>query len=1797
MRFKYYLCLYFLLSQTLLLQAYNPEDHFKDPNSPENRIMLTNLNAEPSCMAAGCVNVISGSFSDHEVDLVIQAPEPFIFARSYSSSDTSLGVIRGGCHSNHEGRVIMDTHEGNHHYKIKVGYKGPYGTRNFYEDHNLDLKKTFIALNPLPSTLRKGVTNAFQGFISAHTDPSKIRFEFDRTKNHACGIRMGSNEMHQFERLPGKSHDQRLVSVSRPSGCSFKYSYDPDGKLSWCIMYNRAGIDIGHFRIVRENNKITVIPPSDERKVEYSFTNQEEDFPVLTSVRRSDGPDVTYKVEEKDYKTSGSNILGHRTRIIKKEFPKERCLEIDYYKEGSNILGRFDIQIHELTSPLLNRVKTLKAPVGANATPIITHSFNYDLNPDRRIPNSTAVIDAYNNHTFYYYNGNDRLISVKKCFQETAYTEETLDWSSCYLTGRKFGRSGAPPTYQVKYHYDENHNIVEEETIGNITGFGEQTKCKKCTYSKDHFHLLTSIQEGNLRKEFGYLPDTNLLKECFYCDEKGSVLLRYFYEYDDNGMVTKMITDDGNTKDQNNLQGITQRKVEETKRRYYYPAGLPEEVKTSYLDIPSKALITVRYDQNEFDARGRLIHTVVRDGNYQFLKEQRWAYNAYGNLTEEQNSLGDIITRSYDENGNLTKEVGPLPNFFKTFKYDYSNRLIQIDEHHLDGVFSQIFSYSYLGHRTQSVDPFGNVTNYEHDCFGRLLKEIGPPIDNVRPKTVYEYNELSCPISITDPNGNTTRSSYTIFGKPCKIEYPDGSIESTEYNLESQAIRHTAKNGTFTIYTRDPFGRIVKTEVFDPAGKPLSQTQCLYNSYHLLSETDPAGHVTKHTYDFRGRKISTAKENQIIQFEYDELDRINKTIRGDCISAVKYDALDRIIEEWEEDSQGNLLKKTCYEYDSVGRKIRIDQGEGRIIRNTYDTHGVLVKTIDPEGHVTMTETSYRPLIISSTTDPKGVKTVTYFNAQGKAYQTKMFDPFSLLLHATTTKYDLNGNKIEIQDHPYAGGKALSVQIQKFEYDSLNRLTHSIQAAGSFLEKRSSIYYNKAGQKATVVKPDGISIHHTYDFLGRLDEYYSSDHSFHYHYTYDPNSNPISANDRVCHTQTVRKYNSYDQMTSEKLQNGLTIAQNYTTEGQLTSCILPDQSSIRYTYQSYLVKSAERLDPKGKSQYIHTFDAYDLLGQITLESLLNHIGTMQRVYTPSGHLQSAISPFFSEIMPQDAYDQSGNLLARTIKNSSSEYEEHFTYDHLDQLSAENGVASHAYTYDSMHNRLLSDGKAYTHNLLNQMLSDEENEYSYDLAGNLLHIRSSKENRSFQYDALDRLVKVVCSDKIIEYTYDEMNRCLSRSCQDAPELRFFYLNQIEMGACSAEGAIVQFQLLGPGHKTEPCRAVAIELDGTPYAPCHDQSGHIRCLINGEGSVVATYQYSAFGPACAESSLNNPWTFAGKRTDPDTGYVLFGRRFYAPCMGRWLTQDPAGYDAGPNLYAYLLNSPLAHYDAFGLFEFTFDNTMGHIGWMIGECVSHAINLAKGTSGMTGCIIHTLAWNAIPIPVIKDIPMAVGYFLQHGTFKGYTLSYREPHSQILQAGSGSDEGVSRIAMCGMGNDLKTAQKYTDDTSKAHGGKLVWGIYGASHGVVSDLIEVGLQAVGIRTHQVQVAEKAIALHKGAKWTSIEAHSRGGRTVDLATRAFSSEVQKTFWVTTYGSAKIIDGGRFASATNYISTWDFIPLLGDPFGYAPARLFGNPYVEFLQPLEYGFEHSIGNDTYSNAMEKNALDFNTFLRRSR
>lgn len=110
----------------------------------------------------------------------------------------------------------------------------------------------------------------------------------------------------------------------------------------------------------------------------------------------------------------------------------------------------------------------------------------------------------------------------------------------------------------------------------------------------------------------------------------------------------------------------------------------------------------------------------------------------------------------------------------------------------------------------------------------------------------------------------------------------------------------------------------------------------------------------------------------------------------------------------------------------------------------------------------------------------------------------------------------------------------------------------------------------------------------------------------------------------------------------------------------------------------------------------------------------------------------------------------------------------------------------------------------------------------------------------------------------------------------------------------------------------------------------------------------------------------------------YNIKNQRVVLGEVGRFLTQDPLGLEAGANLYAFLLNAPLTHYDLYGLStEGFFSNPRVQGAFQVIGGMAEAgvgANLTLGTFGLGG----VLGWPLLAHGL--DNALAGGYAVIHG-------------------------------------------------------------------------------------------------------------------------------------------------------------------------------------------------------------------------
>jgi RHS repeat-associated protein len=95
--------------------------------------------------------------------------------------------------------------------------------------------------------------------------------------------------------------------------------------------------------------------------------------------------------------------------------------------------------------------------------------------------------------------------------------------------------------------------------------------------------------------------------------------------------------------------------------------------------------------------------------------------------------------------------------------------------------------------------------------------------------------------------------------------------------------------------------------------------------------------------------------------------------------------------------------------------------------------------------------------------------------------------------------------------------------------------------------------------------------------------------------------------------------------------------------------------------------------------------------------------------------------------------------------------------------------------------------------------------------------------------------------------------------------------------------------------------------------DRLGSTTTLTDATGNVAETESYGAFGGTIGSAFTR--YGFTGRELDSQTGLMFYRARWYDPSQGRFVTEDPSGYQSGLNLYSYVGNNPLGWIDPTGL------------------------------------------------------------------------------------------------------------------------------------------------------------------------------------------------------------------------------------------------------------------------------------------
>jgi insecticidal toxin complex protein TccC len=191
-----------------------------------------------------------------------------------------------------------------------------------------------------------------------------------------------------------------------------------------------------------------------------------------------------------------------------------------------------------------------------------------------------------------------------------------------------------------------------------------------------------------------------------------------------------------------------------------------------------------------------------------------------------------------------------------------------------------------------------------------------------------------------------------------------------------------------------------------------------------------------------------------------------------------------------------------------------------------------------------------------------------------------------------------------------------------------------------------------------------------------------------------------------------------------------------------------------------------------------------------------------------------------------------------------------------------------------------------------------------------------------------------DDVESYRYDGgSQRLLKITTQNTisatREQQVIYLPALELRTMKINGTEVQrLQVISVGASGQSSVRVLHWEGEAPKGIGNDQFryshddliGSSGLEVDAQGKVISREEYFPYGGTAvwtarntAEASLKTV-RYSGKERDA-TGLYYYGWRYYLPCIGRWLSADPAGAIDGMNLYVMAGNNPVTFRDSNGL------------------------------------------------------------------------------------------------------------------------------------------------------------------------------------------------------------------------------------------------------------------------------------------
>ncbi len=580
------------------------------------------------------------------------------------------------------------------------------------------------------------------------------------------------------------------------------------------------------------------------------------------------------------------------------------------------------------------------------------------------------------------------------------------------------------------------------------------------------------------------------------------------------------------------------------------------------------------YIEYNYDTTNWLVslpdHTYVNNSTGTKVSEAWFAYDANGNLLTETtwNDSGPdpVITYTYDNYGN--QESIKDPNNLNTSKttnitYDSTHTFPYQATNPLGHTATTVYDPG-IGKVISETGPNGNTTTYDYDVFGRMTK-VANPLDTGSQYGTASYEYLDCGTAnlrvvtySTEESGtaNHIRSEVCLDGLERTVKTwkdgPDGKtiVADIEYDSTGRVFRKSLPYfeviGTprWMTYTYDPVGRVTQI-------------------------TNPDGTFVTTSYDKDTTTFIDANDHKKVEI---------KDVYGRLIKVEEYTGTGGAY---------SLYATTIYEYNALGNLVMLTDDHGNQTTMTYDTLGRKLTMDDPDMGVWSYTYDLNGNLTSQTDAKQKTTNFTYDDLNRVTFKDNPTDPDITYDYDEIFSTNPKGRLTTLTD---ASG------ITKYYYDQLGRTLKTIKTVDG-TDYTTQTTYDALSRTKSLTYPDNETVNYTYDTGGNL------------------SSVPGYA--------TYSGYNALGQIDNITYGNGVTTAYSYETDTNRLSTIVTETSAgtglLNLSYDYDNTDNIEHLTDNLDGTHTQTF-TYDDLDRLT-DAYSDNYGLLTYTYDTIGNIKS------------------------------------------------------------------------------------------------------------------------------------------------------------------------------------------------------------------------------------------------------------------------------------------------------------------------------------------------------------------------------------------------------------------------------------------------------------------------------------------------------------------------------------------------------------------------------------------------